>query len=295
MLRQRIITASILAPLVVLAVFFLPLEYFVLLWGIIILLAAWEWANLAGINGLISRLLFLLALILSMFFIYFWTDFLLLLVQLFDYPEIRNYSGILEWLVVAPVIWWVLVMILIRNAGQSLLAIPLKTIYLALIGWFILLAAWMFLSRLRMLYGPEITMYYLLLIWAADIAAYFAGKKFGSRQLSPEISPGKTVEGLYGALASALVCTLMLALFLQIVYGKIITLVMMDFALLSVLTVMISIYGDLFISLVKRRRGVKDTGTLLPGHGGILDRMDSIIAAIPIFYAGVFLIYGTVS
>jgi phosphatidate cytidylyltransferase len=125
----------------------------------------------------------------------------------------------------------------------------------------------------------------LLLIWIADIAAYFTGKKFGKDKLCPDISPGKTVEGMYGALASAIVTAIGLGL-----YYKFPLLNASDFVLLSVLTVLISIYGDLFFSLVKRQKGVKDSGTILPGHGGILDRIDSVIAAAPFFYAGIFLI-----
>jgi phosphatidate cytidylyltransferase len=136
-------------------------------------------------------------------------------------------------------------------------------------------------------------MYLLVLIWAADTAAYFIGKKWGKTQLAPEISPGKTVEGVYGALAAAALCGIVLDLMFKVYNSAFI--VAADFVFLSVITVLVSIYGDLFFSLVKRRRGVKDSGSILPGHGGILDRIDSLIAAIPVFYGGVYLIYGLVS
>jgi phosphatidate cytidylyltransferase len=175
------------------------------------------------------------------------------------------------------------------------LHLNIKKRYTLLVGWFILLSAWMFLYRLRAFYGPEMTMYFLLLIWAADIAAYFTGKKFGKTQLAPEISPGKTVEGFYGAMAAGLAAALCLTIVLQTVYGQVPLVTVMNLTVLSLFTVMISTYGDLFISLVKRKRGVKDSGSLLPGHGGMLDRLDSLIAAIPIFYGGIFMIYLTVS
>jgi phosphatidate cytidylyltransferase len=181
---------------------------------------------------------------------------------------------------------------LIRVAPQQTLSLQLRLRYKALIGWCILLASWMFLSRLRTFYGPELTLYFLLLIWIADISAYFSGKKWGKTKLAPDISPGKTVEGVYGALISAAVCAIILCIALSIIYGKPTTfMVAGDLILLSVITVQISVYGDLFFSLVKRQRGVKDSGNLLPGHGGVLDRVDSLIAAAPIFYAGVYLIY----
>jgi phosphatidate cytidylyltransferase len=286
MLLQRIITALILVPLVVLAVFQLHPQYFSLLLGLVTLLAAWEWTNLIGINSSFKRSLFLVLLILPMLWVHFWTQFLELTAQVLDWPDVRNYSGALEWLVIAPVLFWILVMILIRNAPQGLLKLEMKTGYKALIGWLVLFAAWMFLSRLRAFYDAELTLYFLILIWAADITAYFAGKKFGKTQLAPEISPGKTVQGMYGALIAGGVCAIVLSLIYDFPW-----MVASDFAILSILTVLVSIYGDLFFSVVKRQRGVKDTGSILPGHGGILDRIDSLIAAIPFFYAGIILIH----
>ena len=290
MLLKRIITASVLASLIALAVFKLPMEYFSLVIGLITLLAAWEWSNLAGVISPLKRAIFLLALILPMLGIQFWTQILELIAQTVDWPDVRDYSGILEWLVIPPVLFWILVMILIRNTPTGVLNLQLKTRYKVLIGWFILLSAWMFLSRLRAFYGTEMTMYFLILIWTADISAYFAGKKWGTTKLAPEISPGKTVAGMYGALISGLVCAIVLSL----IYGFNL-MIASDFVLLSVLTVLISIYGDLFVSVVKRQRGVKDSGSLLPGHGGVLDRIDSLIAAIPFFYGCIYFVYRLVS
>jgi len=290
MLLKRIITASVLASLIALAVFKLPMEYFSLVIGLITLLAAWEWSNLSGISSLVKRMTFLLVLILPMLGIHFWTQILELVAQAMDWPDVRDYSGILEWLVIPPVLFWILVMILIRNTPTAVLNLKMKTRYKILIGWFILLSAWMFMSRLRAFYGTEMTMYFLILIWVADISAYFAGKKWGTTKLAPEISPGKTVAGMYGALISGLVCAIVLSL----IYGFQL-MIASDFVLLSLLTVLISIYGDLFVSVVKRQRGVKDSGTLLPGHGGVLDRIDSMIAAVPFFYGCIYFVYRLVS
>ena len=295
MLRQRVITASILAPLIILAVFYLPIEYFALLWGAVILLSGWEWSGLSGLKKPVPRVLFLAVLVFTMAFFYQWTVFLEFLSTLLTLPEIKKQSGLLEWTVLPPIVWWIFVMVLIRNAGPAALRLEIKKRYTLLIGWFILLSAWMFLYRLRAFYGAEMTMYFLLLIWAADIAAYFTGKKFGKTQLAPEISPGKTVEGFYGAMAAALLSAIGLNLYLQLMYGQVALVTVLNFTVLSLFTVMVSVYGDLFISMVKRKRGVKDSGSLLPGHGGFLDRLDSLIAAIPIFYGGILMIYLTVS
>lgn len=284
MLLQRIITALILAPLVVLAVYLLPTDYFTLLVALVMLIAAWEWTSLTGIDRSLMRVFFLVLLILPMAGIYFWTYILEILAQIFDWPEIRAQSGIVEWLVVLPLLFWILVMFLIRNASEALLKLELKTCYRVLIGWMILFFAWMFMYRMRTFYGEDMMMYFLLLIWVADITAYFVGKKFGTTKLAPEISPGKTMAGFYGALGSAVICASVLSL----VFGFDL-MIGTNFALLSAITVLVSIYGDLFFSLIKRQRGVKDSGSILPGHGGLLDRMDSLIAAVPFFYAGILL------
>ena len=285
MLLQRVITASVLAPLVVLAIFMLPHVYFSLIWGIVLLIAAWEWANLAEVKTVFGKVLFLFTLLITMLVLHFWTQILEMLAQLTNWPEIRNYSGYIEWLMIPAVLFWFWVMLKIRKSGAELLELKLSLGKKLFIGGFVLVLAWFFLSRLMVLEAPPMTMYLFLLIWAADIAAYFAGKKFGITKLAIEISPGKTVEGMYGALAAAIVIGLCFTLYFGFSVLSII-----DFMLLSAITVLVSIYGDLFFSAAKRIRGVKDTGSILPGHGGILDRLDSIIAAVPIFYSGIWFI-----
>ena len=301
MLVQRILTAVVLATLVILAIFQLPSIYFSLLLALVTLGGAWEWLSLTGVEKTSTRILFLLALILPMLGVTYWTLFLELLSESLEWPELKDYSDALEWLVIPPVLFWLLSMILIRHSAPQLLVMEFKPRTQALIGWMVLLAAWMFLGKLRSYYGSFMVLYFLILIWLADISAYFVGKKWGKDKLAPEISPGKTLQGMYGALASAVVSSVGFYF-----CGKLVAddtgapqdeslwfldeLVSVDVAFLSILTVLLSIYGDLFFSLVKRRKGVKDSGKLLPGHGGILDRVDSIIAAAPFFYAGILLI-----
>ncbi|MEI7795339.1 MAG: phosphatidate cytidylyltransferase [Methylococcaceae bacterium] len=294
MLKQRIITATLLATLVVLAVFELPSTYFSLLIAVIVLIGANEWLNLTKVTNFKMRGVFFVSLIGAMLFIHLWTYLLEAMAPLMDYlaekfkfvmEDIRNQSGLLEWLALPAVFFWVLTMMVIRNSPEGVLQLELSPFKQAFIGWFVLLMSWMFLSRLRAFFGSEMTLYFLLLIWVADIAAFFVGKKWGKTKLSPEISPGKTVEGMYGALGSAIVCGIALSL----IDGFEQPMIIADFILLSVLTVLISVYGDLFFSVVKRRAGAKDSGSLLPGHGGILDRIDSLCAAIPLFYAGIYL------
>lgn len=285
MLLQRILTALVLATVAITAIFVLPTLYFYLFIAVIVLIAAWEWAGLSEISKISGKIAFLLLLIVPMLGVAFWTQILELLSRLLEWPGIKEYSGALEWLVIGPVLFWLMMMILIRKVPEELLKIKLKKSFKVFIGWFVLLSAWMFVTKLRAYYGSEAVMYFLALIWIADIAAYFTGKKFGKDKLAPVISPGKTTQGMYGAIISAMILSVILALYYD--YPMMIA---MDFGFLSVLTVLISIYGDLFFSLVKRQNGVKDSGSILPGHGGVLDRIDSVIAAAPFYYAGVILI-----
>ncbi len=285
MLLQRILTALVLAAVAITAIFTLSTMYFYLFIGVIVVIGAWEWTNLSSIESMLAKVLFISALVFSMLFIVLWPHILDVLSELLERPNVKSYSGLLEWLVIGPVIFWVTMMFLIRKTPEELLALDIENKYKLFIGWFILFSAWMFLTRLRAFYGPAAVMYFLVLIWVADISAYFSGKKFGKEKLAPLISPGKTVQGMYGALISGFICATILGLY----YGYPF-MIASDFILLSVLTVLVSIYGDLFFSLVKRQNGVKDSGNLLPGHGGILDRIDSVIAAAPFYYAGIILV-----
>ncbi|HHZ71353.1 MAG TPA: phosphatidate cytidylyltransferase [Methylococcaceae bacterium] len=285
MLIKRIITALVLIPAIIAAVFLLPNDYFNLFCALFILVAGWEWVSISGVNDRIVKIIFLVFLGLSMQAMGSWVDLIEYLVDELHNLDIYELSGIIDWLAIGPVLWWLFAMILIRNAGGSLLEIKIKKRFKLILGWVLLLSAWLFFTRLRALYGNEMIMYFLLLIWAADIAAYFVGRKYGEMKLAPEISPGKTTAGLYGAIISALLMGVGLGFY----YGFPL-IIAANFVMLSMFTVLVSIYGDLFISLLKRRQGVKDSGTLLPGHGGVLDRLDSLIAAIPVFYLGVILI-----
>jgi phosphatidate cytidylyltransferase len=129
--------------------------------------------------------------------------------------------------------------------------------------------------------GPALLFYALSLVWVADIGAYYAGKKFGKNKLAPNISPGKTKEGLLGAVITTTLYTLAASFYFDLDRDRAIMLVM-----LSVIVTFISVTGDLYISFLKREAGLKDSGNILPGHGGMLDRVDSVLAAMPVFLLG---------
>lgn len=147
---------------------------------------------------------------------------------------------------------------------------------LALTGWIVLVPAWLAIVLLQKSAGLLLTV--LLTVWIADIAAYFAGRRFGRRKLAPQISPGKTWEGVIGAFVAVLIYGFVVSFVLQPsahLYDRLITMIFV-----SALTVL-SIVGDLFESWIKRGAGAKDSGSLLPGHGGVLDRIDSLTATLP--------------
>ena len=130
--------------------------------------------------------------------------------------------------------------------------------------------------------SPWWLMYLFLLVWGADSGAYFVGRKIGRKKLAPEVSPNKSIEGLFGGLATVMLIIIVVQYnFLNLNLGQ-----HAVFLLISIVTVLVSVLGDLFESMIKRRAGIKDSGRILPGHGGVLDRIDSLLAAAPVFAAG---------
>ncbi|WP_180165361.1 CDP-archaeol synthase [Acinetobacter sp. YH12049] len=134
--------------------------------------------------------------------------------------------------------------------------------------------------------SPWWLMYLFLLVWGADSGAYFVGRKFGKKKLAPDVSPNKSIEGLYGGLFTAM----LIVIVVEIIYLDLSIAEHILFLILSVITVFSSVLGDLFESMIKRRAGIKDSGRILPGHGGVLDRIDSLLAAAPIFAAGMYVL-----
>jgi phosphatidate cytidylyltransferase len=153
---------------------------------------------------------------------------------------------------------------------------------LAVVGWLVLIATWVAVVALQTR-SPGVLLAMMAIVWIADTAAYFAGRRFGRRKLAPSISPGKTWEGVYGALAAVAIYALLLVP-LAAAAGYTRPLDAIAAAIWVALTLLLtglSIIGDLFESQLKRQRGVKDSGAILPGHGGVLDRIDALTAAMP--------------
>jgi phosphatidate cytidylyltransferase len=264
MLKQRLITAAVLVTLFVGAVLMLPEAGLALLLALVTLLAAREWAMLSGLErGL--RMAYCVAigmLLLSGWLLRDWT------------------AGVACVLGAASLFWLLAPLWLRRYAGNP--ARPDPHWVWGGVGLLLLPATWLALVQLHRHpdSGPLLVLFLFVMIWLADSGAYFAGRRWGRHKLAPRISPGKTREGAAGALA----VTLLLAV--AAAPGFTAGTAGLAFVLLCLVTVSYSIVGDLFESMLKRQRGVKDSGRLLPGHGGVLDRVDSLIAAAPLFVLG---------
>jgi phosphatidate cytidylyltransferase len=277
-LKQRLLTIAILLPLFVWCILVLPTQYFALLTAFIVLIGAWEWGRLMGLRPDALRIGWM-ALVLGIMVLSVW---------LITLPGIRHV------VMAAAVIWWFVALTWIRRFGRdpdafgSLMAgVPDARfpphVLLGMLGIITLVPAWLALVILHgsALSGEIFVLLLMLLVWGADSGAYASGRLWGSRLLAPRVSPGKTWEGVYGALAVAIVVSVGAGLWLGFSWISVVTL-----ALLGLVTVLFSIVGDLFESMIKRLAGVKDSGHLLPGHGGVLDRIDSITAAAPVFVLG---------
>ena len=267
MLKQRVWTAVLLAPLALAGLFLSSVDVFKLFVAAIVLVGAWEWANLSGLSAPASR--------------FAYTSLIAALIAALNYysPD-AVFSGFL----LVSVIFWLL-------AAFWVVRYPAVTGWQAvwqraLIGILVLASSWMSLVSLHHYpRGDILLLMLLLLVWGADIGAYFAGKTWGRAKLAPNVSPGKTRAGLWGGLAACAVISLCF-----IVYLELDLLTGVYLLLLAMIAGLASVLGDLFESMLKRHRGIKDSSGLLPGHGGILDRIDSITAAGPVFALGLQLL-----
>lgn len=275
MLKQRIITALIMVGLFLAAIVFLPLQGLALVFGLLVLAGGWEWSRMAGWESPLSRGLYVLvlALILGGLYVY---------CSLGSNPDTEQVQPVLG----LGCLWWSFALLWVKSypASASLWS---NCLMRSLIGLLILAPAWaaaiFLLSYPR---GGLLVVILIVIVAAADVGAYFAGKSFGKHKLAPAVSPAKTWEGFWGGeLCVALVAVVLW--YLLPAQGAHIDLL----AVLAVLLAssMASVVGDLSVSMVKRESGTKDSGSLLPGHGGVLDRLDSICGAAPVFALGIIL------
>lgn len=264
MLITRIITALVLAPIAIGGIFFLAPGGFALFTGAIITVGAWEWANMSGLTGGVHRVVYAAAVAVLLF-------------------VLQNVPAMpVLWLAL---VWWIVCLLLVRSypVGSARWGVrPIR----AVMGLLVLVPAWVGLNHLRtagLTYGEVdnnllLILYVFCVAWVADIGAYFAGRAFGKAKLAPRVSPGKSWAGVWGGLAAV---GAFAAIISQLAGAGAQSAVLL--ILVSLVTGGVSVLGDLLESMLKRYRGIKDSSGLLPGHGGIMDRIDSLTAAIPVF------------
>ncbi|MDA0789708.1 MAG: phosphatidate cytidylyltransferase [Proteobacteria bacterium] len=259
MLGQRIITALIMAPIALAGVFLLQNSGFAVFVGAVLVIAAWEWARLAGIEGP-GRVAYAAGLGMVLGASFYLPAVLILALGL---------------------LWWLLALALVvaYPGGSQIFS---SRVTRCLLGLPLFVPGFMSLLQLKAAPDAEVLIVLLFfLIWGADVGAYFSGKAFGKRKLAPAVSPGKSWAGFYGGMATAIAIAVAIPMIagLPMLVGAGGAL----FVAGCLFVAMTSVLGDLTISMFKRYAGVKDASNLLPGHGGVLDRIDSLLAAGPVF------------
>ena len=263
MLKARVITAVILLALLLAALLALPPFAWAALIVAMIMQGAVEWSRLSGLTGRKANLYWGLTLLLMLGLL--WTDADAIgAQQVYIHLSVYAVSALL-WLVIVPT--WLM-------AGWKVR----QPLLMALTGWAVLIPTGLAMLDLRET-SPWMLLFVMCLVWAADIAAYFAGRRFGKHKLAPSISPGKTWEGVAGALLGVSVYVLLVWSFSpHFPYREMLPMLL----LASWWWVGLAVIGDLFESAIKRQAGVKDSGALLPGHGGLLDRIDALTSTLPL-------------
>lgn len=260
MLKQRVLTAIPLATLVIWGI--LTQSSDVIFYSLLFVLAigAWEWAQLSGIQNKRLRILYAAIIVISIYAAYY------LLQGEAEYRLIVY--------IIATGFWGIATyhMFIKGPAQPDSNFSSLKCI----IGFIVLVPPVLALMDIRHV-SSQWLFYCLSIVWVADIGAYFSGKRFGKIKLAPALSPGKTREGLYGALFATSLYSLAAGYYFELTIMQIVMLLG-----ITILATIISVMGDLFISLLKREKALKDTGHILPGHGGVLDRVDSVTSATPL-------------
>ncbi len=273
MLRQRIITALVLISVLVVVVLFLPLLQLSVVFGAAVLVAAWEWSRMAGFQKLYARISYVVFIAVLLIASYIYCDFN----RRVDVLSLKHILGL-------ACLWWSIALLWIKGfpASAGLWAtIPMR----CMMGVLVLVPAWLSLILLfSYSQGKSLLLFLVLIVAAEDIGAYFVGRAWGRRKLALAVSPGKTWEGFYGGMLSCLLFGFA-AWHLADWQG----LSLLALMAIITFTALAAVVGDLLESMMKRDCQIKDSGSLLPGHGGVMDRIDSLTAAAPVFTLGLIL------
>ena len=269
MLRQRVITAAILIPLVLWSIFNASTQTFTYGLAVVLFLATLEWNNFISYNNKISAWFFSISV-----------------TSAYLYLEYLSNLQFIQYVIYTSLVWWVISLPLLFSFPFKPSHLLQKKFVKIIIGFVMLLSTFLALNLLRNSagFGADYVIYFLVLIWLADSGAYFVGRAWGKHKLIPNVSPGKSWEGVVGGLVATLIAAFFALDLLNISSAQTIV-----FILVTFVTVIYSVIGDLSESMFKRMANVKDSGNILPGHGGILDRIDSLTSGLPVFLAGLWL------
>ncbi len=279
MLKQRVSTAIVLGIILLALLFYVPVDIFTWLALAIFGYGAYEWSKLAEIKNKVNQLIYSAGIMIVGYLIYvYYLDSTLWSItgKITD----KNYN-----LMFVACIWWAIssYLVLIYPRGKRVWQHNL--LIKSLFGYLTLVPAWLALVTLREWQhvinfnaGAWLALFVFGIVWAADVGAYFSGKRFGSHKLMPNVSPGKTIEGFVGGIVAVIVLSLVVLWEQQVAYENWPALIVC-----CVVIGVISAFGDLSESMLKRDAGIKDSGSIFPGHGGLLDRIDSLTAAMPVF------------
>ena len=268
MSRTRILTGLVLAPAAVAGLLWLPTEWLALVAAVLLLAGLWEWTRLTGLSDPLPRLGYI-------------TANALMIAALAWAAGPHLFA--LKAAALLGVVWWVLALAWLWRFEFGQADRGRFRILKLLAGSLAAVPAWAALVWLHQLpeHGPRWALFAVMLVWAADTGAYFVGVRMGKHKMAPRISPNKSWEGFWGGLAGASLVAVFAVKLLGLGWDDLPVLVF-----LTIVAAMMSVAGDLFESLLKRHSGQKDSGRLLPGHGGMLDRLDSLLAALPVFMVG---------
>lgn len=268
MFKERLLTALVLAPIMIGGIFFLPLKEFAIFIAVIATVGAWEWANIAGYQKNWSRILYAAFVFLVLYASARFLD------RNEDYKIVYLGMGAL---------WWIVAFALVArypNNTEMWGARPIR----ALLGLCVLVPMWVGFMHLKLEpHSSLLIVYVMFVVWGADTGAYFAGKQWGKSKLAPHVSPGKSWAGFWGGFVTTLLVATGFALYVHHNLQPMDAASITRLFIITVVTFVISVLGDLVESMMKRHRGIKDSSSLLPGHGGVLDRIDSMAAAVPVF------------
>lgn len=277
--RIRVLAAAVMAPVAILGVLFLPSNLLAALVAALLMFGLWEWSALAGLAERLPRAAYLLGNAMLMAALAWGAG-----------PSLTP----IKLIALIGALWWLLVPLWLLRFEFASVERPWTRVLKLCAGTVSVLPAWAAMYWLHhgdadgavgigheAAKGPVWTLFVLLVVWAADTGAYFVGVRFGRRKLVPRISPGKSWEGLFGGLGAVMLLAVAMLHWLGLQWLQ-----LPQLLFLTVLTALVSVVGDLFESLLKRHAGAKDSSHLIPGHGGMLDRVDSLLAALPVFVLG---------